>query len=160
MITRPHHKTQVYKDINYCTSYSRYFIKAPESFDVCRMGQSRQLTETFLDMVQVSSLYAFKKNKIAKIQKRNLKFNLISRTTEQISTKLGTEHLWVQGIQVCSNIMKGHLFHARWDNYEIAKIHWRNFNIFSEPMGQFQQSLAQSILGLKMFFFLSLNIRT
>ena len=38
---------------------------------------------------------------IAKIHGRNLK--IFSRTTEPISTKLGTKHPWVKGIQVSSN---------------------------------------------------------
>ena len=54
---------------------------------------------------------------------RNLKI-FFSRTTEPISTKLGTKHPWVKGIQVCSN--DGSCPFPRGDNYEIAKIHWRN----------------------------------
>ena len=38
-----------------------------------------------------------------------------------ISTKLGTNHLWVKGIQVCSN--EGSRPFPMGDNYEIAKIH-------------------------------------
>ena len=56
-----------------------------------------------------------------------------SRTTEPISTKLGTKHPWVKGIQVCSN--EGPYPFPRGDNYKIAKIknlllqnHWANFN--------------------------------
>ena len=45
-----------------------------------------------------------------------------SRTAGQISTKLGVNHLWVKGIQVCSN--KGLCPIPRGDNSEIAKIHW------------------------------------
>ena len=44
-----------------------------------------------------------------------------SRTTEPISTKLGTKHTWVKGIQVCSN--DGPYPFPRGDNYKIAKIH-------------------------------------
>ena len=39
--------------------------------------------------------------KIAKVHWRNFKF--FSRTTGPISTKIGTKHPWVKGIQVCSN---------------------------------------------------------
>ena len=39
---------------------------------------------------------------------------------EIVTTKLGTKHTWVNGIQVCSNEGPG-LF-LRGDNYEIAKI--------------------------------------
>ena len=64
---------------------------------------------------------------IVKIHWRNLKI-FFSRTTEPISTKLGTKHPWVKGIQVCSN--EGSRHFPRGDNYEIVKIHWRNLKIF------------------------------
>ena len=51
-------------------------------------------------------------------------FHLLLRTTGPISTKLGTKHPWVKGIQVCSN--EGPRPFPRGDNYEIAIIHWRN----------------------------------
>ena len=44
--------------------------------------------------------------------------------TGPVSTKLGTKHPWVKGIQVCSN--EGPRPFPRGDNYEIVKIHWRN----------------------------------
>ena len=44
-----------------------------------------------------------------------------SRTTELVSTKLGTKHSFVKGIQVCSN--EGQRPFLRRDNYEIAKIY-------------------------------------
>ena len=56
-------------------------------------------------------------------------FIYFSRTIEPISTKLGTKHPWVKGIQVCSN--EGPRPFPRGDNYEIVKIHWRNLKIFS-----------------------------
>ena len=40
---------------------------------------------------------------IALINEQNLKKKFFSRTTEPISTKSGTMHPWVKGIQVCSN---------------------------------------------------------
>ena len=46
--------------------------------------------------------------------------NKISRTTESILRKLGTNHSWVKGIQVCSN--EGPVPHQRGDNHDIAKI--------------------------------------
>ena len=55
-------------------------------------------------------------------------FIFFSRTTGPISTKLGTKHPWVKGIQVCSN--EGPRPFPRGDNYEIVKIHWWNFKIF------------------------------
>ena len=45
---------------------------------------------------------------IAKIYWRNLKI-FFSRTTGPISTKFGTKHSWVKGIQFCSNAVP-HLF--------------------------------------------------
>ena len=51
-----------------------------------------------------------------------------SRTAGLISTKLGTMHPWVKEIQVCSN-EEPRPFPSE-DNYEIAKIHWRNLKIF------------------------------
>ena len=44
-----------------------------------------------------------------------------SKTTEPISTKLGTKHPWVKGIQVCSNEERRPF--PRGNNYEIVKIH-------------------------------------
>ena len=64
---------------------------------------------------------------IVKIHLRNLKI-FFSKTTWPISTKLGTMYPWVMRTQVCWN--EGpHLF-SRGDNYEIAKIHWKNWKIF------------------------------
>ena len=40
-------------------------------------------------------------NEIVAIHSQNLK-TLSSKTTVPISTKLGTKHSWVKGIQVCS----------------------------------------------------------
>ena len=58
---------------------------------------------------------------LAKIHWRNLKI-FISRTARPISTKLGTKHPWVMGIQFYSN--EGPRPFPRGDNYKIAKIHW------------------------------------
>ena len=59
---------------------------------------------------------------ITKLQKDIDKFKILfSRTAGQISTKLGTNHLWAKGIQFCSNEGPGPF--PRGDNYEIAKIH-------------------------------------
>ena len=66
-------------------------------------------------------------NEIAKIHWRNSKI-FFSRTNEPISTKLGTKHPWVKGIQVCSN--EGPCSFSRGDNYKMVKIHWRNIKIF------------------------------
>ena len=52
-------------------------------------------------------------------------FIFSSCSPEPISTKLGTKHSWVKGTQFCSSEGPG-LF-PRGGNYEIAKIHWRNF---------------------------------
>ena len=64
---------------------------------------------------------------IAKIHWQILKI-FFSRTTGLISAKLGTMHPLVKGTQICSN--EGPHPFPRGDNYEIAKIHWRNKNIF------------------------------
>ena len=48
-------------------------------------------------------------------------FSSFSPTTGSISTKLGTKHPWVKGIQVCSN--EGPCPFLMGDNYEIAKLH-------------------------------------
>ena len=53
-------------------------------------------------------------------EKKNLK-NFFSGTTGPISTKLGTNHPWEMGIQVCSKDGTGPF--PRGDNYEMAKIH-------------------------------------
>ena len=51
-------------------------------------------------------------------------FHFFSRATRPISTKLGTKYPWVKGIHVCTN--EGLCPLQRGDNYEIAKIYWRN----------------------------------
>ena len=65
-------------------------------------------------------------------------FIVFSRTTGLISTKLGTKHPWVKGIQVCST--EGPRPFPRKDNYKIQKSidkfkknlllqhRWANFN--------------------------------
>ena len=58
--------------------------------------------------------------KIVIIHWRNLKISSF-RTTGLISTKLGTKHPWVKGIQVCSN--EGPCLFPRGNNYKIAKRH-------------------------------------
>ena len=63
----------------------------------------------------------------AKIRLRNFKI-LFSRTTRQISTKLGTNHSWLKWIQFSSN--DGPRSFRREDNHEITKIHCRNLKIF------------------------------
>ena len=62
---------------------------------------------------------------IAKIHWRNYK-NLLLHS-EPFSTKLGTMHLWVKEIQVRAK--EGPRPFSRGDDYEIAKIHWRNWKI-------------------------------
>ena len=64
---------------------------------------------------------------MVKINWRNFKI-FFSWTIEPISTKLGTKHPSVKGIQFYSN--KGPCPFPRGDNCEIAKIHWRNLKIF------------------------------
>jgi hypothetical protein len=62
-------------------------------------------------------------------------FDFFSRTTGPILTRLGTNHSWVKGIQVCSNKGPGRL--QRGDNHKngmgsfkslFLQNHWANFN--------------------------------
>ena len=55
-------------------------------------------------------------------------FDFFSRTAGPNSTKLGTHHPWVKGLQVCSNEGPGPL--QRGDNHENAKIGWSHLKIF------------------------------
>ena len=53
---------------------------------------------------------------------------------------------WVMRTHVCSNAGP-HLFSRR-DNYELAKIHWQNFKIFSSrTTGQFKSNWHKASLG-------------
>ena len=65
---------------------------------------------------------------------------LFSRITGQISTKLGTEHSWVKGIQVCLN-SGSHPF-PRGDDNEIAKIHCQTLQIFLRTTGPISTKLS------------------
>ena len=56
------------------------------------------------------------------------KFIFFSITTRRISTRLGTQHPLVKGIQVCSN-ERSHSI-PRGDNNQIIKLHWQHLNIF------------------------------
>ena len=79
-------------------------------------------------------------SEIVKILWLNLK-KFFSRTTRPISTKLGTKHHWMKGIQFCSN--ERPLPFPRGDNYEIVKIHWRNLKIvFSRTTGPISTKLG------------------
>jgi hypothetical protein len=51
-----------------------------------------------------------------------------SRTTWPISTRLGTNHPWVEGTQVCSN--EGDIPSSRGDNSKRVKIIWKILEIF------------------------------
>ena len=55
-------------------------------------------------------------------------FDFFSRTAGPNSTKLGTHHPWVKGLQVCSNEGPGSL--QRGDNHKNAKIGWCHLKIF------------------------------
>ena len=80
------------------------------------------------------------------------KIDEIKKSTEPISTKLGTKHPWLKGIQVCSN--KGPCPFPRgcWlKNCEnISRIFWRT-------TCQFQPNLAQSILFWRGFNFIQMK---
>ena len=73
---------------------------------------------------------------------------IFSRTTGPISTKLGTKHPLVMGIQICSN--EGPCHFLRGDNNEIAKIHWWTFKIlFSIITGQISTKLGTKHTWIK-----------
>jgi hypothetical protein len=55
-------------------------------------------------------------------------FDFSSRTTGPILTRLGTDHVWGEGFQVCSN--EGDYPSPRGDNSESVKIHWKLLKIF------------------------------
>ena len=63
-----------------------------------------------------------------------------SRTTEQISTYLGTKNLFVKGIQICSNEGLHHC--PRGDNNKRWKIYWRNLkeNLLQNHWTNFNQN--------------------
>jgi hypothetical protein len=55
------------------------------------------------------------------MKKYSENFKIFSRTCQPISIKLGTNHPWVKGIQVCTNKGPGPL--KRGDNHKKCK-HW------------------------------------
>ena len=65
-----------------------------------------------------------------------------------ISTKLGTNLLWMKGIHVCSKEVSSPF--PRGDNYKIAKIHWQMFQIFfSRTSGSISAKLGTIRLWVK-----------
>ena len=92
---------------------------------------------------------------ITKIHRQNL-IIFCSRTAGPILTKLDTMSSWMTRIQFCSNEMLNPF--PRGDNYEIAKIHWRDLKIFfSRTADQFQPNLAQNIFGRREFKFVQMK---
>ena len=67
-------------------------------------------------------------------------------STGQISTKLGTKHPWMKGIQIYSNEGPHHF--PRGDNYEIAKYidKFKKSSSSAEPLDQFHQTWHKSSL--------------
>ena len=58
--------------------------------------------------------------------------------------KLGTKHPWVKGIQAYSN--EGQRSLPKGNNYEIAKLNWRNFKIFfSKTTGPISTKLGTKL---------------
>ena len=82
-------------------------------------------------------------------------FILFFRITGPISTKLGTKHPLVMGIQTCSN-EEPHLF-PRGDIYGQAKINWRNLKIFSRTTGPIPTKLGQCIIGWREIKFVQMK---
>ena len=83
---------------------------------------------------------------IAKINWQNLKIFLL-RTPRSIATKLVTKFPWVVGIQVYS--IKWTRPFPRGDNFEIAKILWRNKKKFSRTTEPISTKLCTSILSCR-----------
>jgi hypothetical protein len=74
-------------------------------------------------------------------------FNFFSRTTEPILTKLGTNHPWRKGIQVCTNERDSPF--PRGDNSERVKIHWNFFLnlLLQNQQAKFNQAWYKLSLG-------------
>jgi hypothetical protein len=71
---------------------------------------------------------------------------IFSGTNRTILTRLGINHPWGKGIQICSN--EGWCPFLRGDDSERVKIHKNILKISTqEPMGEFQSNLVQIILG-------------
>ena len=75
-----------------------------------------------------------------------------SRTTYPISTKLGTKHPWMKGIQAFSNEGPGP--YPRWDNYELAKMYWQ---IFPRTSVQISTKLSTKHIGWREFKFIQMK---
>jgi hypothetical protein len=72
---------------------------------------------------------------------------LFSRTTGPILTRLGTNHLWGEGIQVCSN--EGDHPSLRGDNSErVKKIEFLKKSPSPEPQGIIQSNLVHWLFCL------------
>jgi hypothetical protein len=67
-------------------------------------------------------------------------FDLFSRTTGPILTRLGTNDPWAEGILNCSN--EGDCPSSRGDNSKRVKIFWNFKKSSPEPAGQFQLNLV------------------
>jgi hypothetical protein len=64
------------------------------------------------------------------------------------SIKLGTNYLWVKGIQLCSN--KGPGLLKRGDNHKNVKMGWDHLKIFfSRTIGPILTRLGTNYLGVK-----------
>ena len=86
-------------------------------------------------------------NERAKIQRRNFKVFLFSRTSWPISTILHAKYHWVRMIQDYS-YERVRPFQRRGDKNKLAKIRRQNLKIFvSRTTELFQPNLVQSILG-------------
>ena len=76
-----------------------------------------------------------------------------SEPLNQISTKLGTKHPWVMGIQDCSTEVP-HPF-PRGDNNEMVKIHRRNLKIFfsitTEPISTNPGTIRLLVKGIRVY---------
>jgi hypothetical protein len=81
-------------------------------------------------------------------------FDLFSRTTGPILTKLGTNHpwgSWSEGIQFCPN--EGDWLSPRGHNSKRVKIQWQFLKSSPQPAGQIQSNLVHIIFGWREFKF-------
>ena len=77
-------------------------------------------------------------------------FHLLLQNLWAIFNQTWHKHLWVKGIQVCSN--EGPHSFPRGDNYKSAKIHCQNFKIFfSRTTRPISNKLGTNYLWVKEF---------
>ena len=122
-----YHNTVLHKDWVFYFIYSTLYYKTPKHRDSSIIFSSPELKAQVSFSDHLSSVVCLSICLSVCLSVCLSTFHIFiffSRTTGPISTKLGTKHPWVKGIQVCSN--EGPRPFPRGDDYEIVKIHWRN----------------------------------